>query len=562
MDTRLKAVLSIGIWAFGSISVSVAALAPVPAVASSAWLDRFNAWRAAANLPPVTENTTWSQGDYNHSLYMVKNDQVTHYETSTLPYYTAAGDTAARNGNIQVSSTTSTADETSIDWWMGAPFHALGMLDPRLTSTGFGSYREVKSGWQVGFSLDVLRGNPFTGGTYPVFFPGNGSSVPLKTYSGNETPDPLQACPGYSVPVGLPLFVEIGGNVATSAGVHTFTGNGSPLEHCVVDSSNAAVGSSLTSRGAVLIIPRQPLQAGVQYVVAVTVNGVPYTWTFSVSSNNSILPPIPAGWTLVGGVVTSTPAASSWAANRLDAFVRGTDNGLWHRTWDGTTWGGWESMGGVLTSDPSAVSTGPNSIDIFVRGTDYGIWHRTWNGTSWGAWDPLGGVATSRAAAASPAAGKLDIVVLGTDHGLWHRAWDGTAWGPWSSGGGVATSDPSAVFSSASQLDVVVRGTDNGLWHRPWNGTGWGGWDAIGGVVTSSPAIASCTTGHFDIFVRGTDNGLWQRGFNGTAWGGWNAMHGAWRTGPAAVCPPASTTIQLLEVAPTMALVQGTATGS
>src|SRR5207253_502457 len=135
----------------------------------------FNAWRAAANLPPVTENTTWSQGDYNHSLYMVKNDQVTHYETSTLPYYTAAGDTAARNGNIQVSSTTSTADETSIDWWMGAPFHALGMLDPRLTSTGFGSYREVKSGWQVGFSLDVLRGNPFTGGTYPVFFPGNGS---------------------------------------------------------------------------------------------------------------------------------------------------------------------------------------------------------------------------------------------------------------------------------------------------------------------------------------------------------------------------------------------------
>ena len=51
MDTRLKAVLSIGIWAFGSISVSVAALAPVPAAASSAWLDRFNAWRAAANLP-------------------------------------------------------------------------------------------------------------------------------------------------------------------------------------------------------------------------------------------------------------------------------------------------------------------------------------------------------------------------------------------------------------------------------------------------------------------------------------------------------------------------------
>jgi cysteine-rich secretory family protein len=261
---------------------------PIPAAAAGTWLDRFNAWRAASNLPALTENTTWSQGDYDHSLYMVKNDQVTHYELSTLPYYTVDGDTAARNGNIEVNSSTSFTDDQSIDWWMAAPFHELGMMDPRLTQTGFGSYREVKSGWQAGFTLDVLRGNSFTGGTYPVYFPGNGSNVPLTSYNGNEFPDPLQACTGYTAPTGLPITIQVGGNVATTVTAHAFSGNGSPLAHCVIDSNSPSVGSDLTSRGAVILIPQAPLQAGVNYSVALTVNGVPYTWSFGVNNTNTI----------------------------------------------------------------------------------------------------------------------------------------------------------------------------------------------------------------------------------------------------------------------------------
>src|SRR5207245_2301909 len=141
-----------------------------------------------------TENTTWDAGDVAHSTYMVKNDLVTHYETAGTPYYSVAGDTAARDGNIYVSSSTATTDESAIDWWMGAPFHSMGMMDPRLTSTGFGSYRQSKSGWDMGATVDVIRGNSFSGGTYPVYFPGNGATEPLTQYSGNEWPDPLQAC--------------------------------------------------------------------------------------------------------------------------------------------------------------------------------------------------------------------------------------------------------------------------------------------------------------------------------------------------------------------------------
>jgi hypothetical protein len=46
--------------------------------------------------------------------------------------------------------------------------------------------------------------------------------------------------------------------------------------------------------------------------------------------------------------------------------------------WDGGAWRGWESLGGVLTSDPAAVSWGPNRIDCFVRGTDNAMWHKWW----------------------------------------------------------------------------------------------------------------------------------------------------------------------------------------
>jgi hypothetical protein len=306
----------------------LAALPAVPAAApvhvtttpaaSPSWLTRLNGWRANAGVTALTENTTWSAGDYNHALYMVKNDIVAHSETPGTPYYTAAGDQAARNGNIQVSSTTSTADDTAIDWWMAAPFHALGMLDPRLTSTGFGSYREVKSGWQEGAALDTLRGNSFSGGTYPVYFPGNGTSEPLLTYSGNESPNPLSACSGYSVPTGLPVFIQVGGNVSTTAGpVHSFTGNGVPLAHCVIDSTNPSFSSSLSSRGGVILIPRLPLVNGVKYVVALTVNSVPYTWSFTVGPFFSITGVSPMGGLPAGGTAVTVTGSSFTGATAV-----------------------------------------------------------------------------------------------------------------------------------------------------------------------------------------------------------------------------------------------------
>lgn len=67
---------------------------------------------------------------------------------------------------------------------------------------------------------------------------------------------------------------------------------------------------------------------------------------------------------------------ASWAANRLDVFVQGTNNHLMHKWWNGQVWSSWEDLGGILTESPAAVSWAPNRIDCFVRGTDMQLHHK------------------------------------------------------------------------------------------------------------------------------------------------------------------------------------------
>ncbi|HMC70566.1 MAG TPA: CAP domain-containing protein, partial [Mycobacteriales bacterium] len=183
---RLPARLLLGALILALVEAGVVGTSQVEPVraAAPAWLDRFNAWRANGGVPILTEDATFDAGDVAHAEYMVKNDLIAHYETAGTPYYTAAGDTAARNSNIYVSSSTSTADTDAIDWWMQAPFHSMGMMDPRLRTTGFGSYRETKSGWDMGAAVNVVQGNSFTGGAFPVYFPGSGTTEPLTSYGG------------------------------------------------------------------------------------------------------------------------------------------------------------------------------------------------------------------------------------------------------------------------------------------------------------------------------------------------------------------------------------------
>jgi hypothetical protein len=83
-----------------------------------------------------------------------------------------------------------------------------------------------------------------------------------------------------------------------------------------------------------------------------------------------------------------SPEAVAWGPNRLDVFVVGTDRSLYHKWWNGSSWGpsltGYEYQGGLIVGNPTAVAWGANRLDVFVVGLDFALYHKWWNGSSWG----------------------------------------------------------------------------------------------------------------------------------------------------------------------------------
>jgi Repeat of unknown function (DUF346) len=210
-------------------------------------------------------------------------------------------------------------------------------------------------------------------------------------------------------------------------------------------------------------------------------------------------------------VCVADPVAVSWAFERLDIFVVGTDAALYHKYWSPSTgWGpsltGYEYLGGVLVGTPTVVSWGPERLDIFVRGTDLALYHKYWSpDTGWGpstdGYESLGGVCVADPIAVSWQFERLDIFVIGTDQALYHKYWSPeTGWGPsqtdYEGLGGVILGAPAAVSWAPQRLDIFVVGTDRALYHKYWSpDTGWGpsvtDYERLGGVVAAPPKPAA-----------------------------------------------------------------------
>lgn len=269
-------------------------LAPPPFAGD--WLSYVNYYRAQAGLPAVEEEPVWSDGHSKHARYMVKNGVISHYEDAGNPWYTGEGMTAGQSGNIFAMFGVSATDRDAIDFWMEAPFHALGILDPSLQAIGYGSYSEAINGLRMGASLDIVRGrkavSPFV--TFPIRFPEDGTIVPISSYPGGEMPNPLSSCPGYAAPAGLPVILQLGaGDRTPSVLASSITEEDEPLEHCVFDQTSytnpdpslQSLGRSiLRLRNAVVLVPRSPLKSGATYSVSITSGDQTYSWSFSVDT--------------------------------------------------------------------------------------------------------------------------------------------------------------------------------------------------------------------------------------------------------------------------------------
>jgi hypothetical protein len=140
-------------------------------------------------------------------------------------------------------------------------------------------------------------------------------------------------------------------------------------------------------------------------------------------------------WESFSGVTLTTgPDAANPGNGQLHVFLAGPNKAMWRCTYSGgsCTWG--QVPGGATTYDQSGVSPSLNRVDVFARGTDGQLFHRIWNGSSWGNWEPLGGFLTSGPDAASWRVNNhLDVFLRGSDNNIYHRWQSGGGWSGWES---------------------------------------------------------------------------------------------------------------------------------
>jgi uncharacterized protein YkwD len=256
---------------------------------SSTWLQTANAWRAASDLPAVTEDATLTAGEVAHSTYVVKTGQLVHAEDPMNPNYSADGDAAGQNGNVAASSNATKTDRQFVEQWITAPFHAAGLLDPQLVTSAFGAFRDAAATpFKAAATMDVLRGRTGPVATSATLFPGNDSILPVaeQAYQGGESPDPLSPCAGYdpgtgTINTGVPIFALLPHAPTAATLTATLTPDGgSPVTSCAYDETsytNPVPGDQTTgqqvmaSRHQVIVVPHDPLTQGVHYTVSISV---------------------------------------------------------------------------------------------------------------------------------------------------------------------------------------------------------------------------------------------------------------------------------------------------
>lgn len=251
----------------------------IPADAS--WLTTVNYYRSVAGLAPVSENTSYSSGAMQHSCYMLANG-ISHDETPGTSGFTDAGRSAGMSSNVAVTSVYNATVRSHIELWMSGPFHAVGLLRPTLTQVGFGKCdRQDTPIWHSAATLDVLHGlGPRQPLTEPILFPGDGTATNLDRFQ-TESPNPLDSCPGWTAPAGLPVLAMM--PEPTNGASASISGPGGPLPTCTVSGANTTgtAKAILDGDNVVAAIPRSVLSPG-KYSVTVRTDARSVTWSFRV----------------------------------------------------------------------------------------------------------------------------------------------------------------------------------------------------------------------------------------------------------------------------------------
>ena len=271
------------------------------------WLAAVNRYRGAAKLAPVAEDSTMSEGDSKHVAYLIHKyaghispGGEVHTEVADDPNATPEGKLAAENSNIDEvwGSAAPVSPSWAVDDWMEGPFHRMRILSPLLKRVG---YAELCENNYCAAALNVLSGverrRHAVPLEHPIEFPSEHAEVsPSMVSLQAEWPNPASACEGYTMPVGLPITLQLGPGIDARLVSYALKRDGEDIESCGVDADgyakeggpqSALMSNAMREAGAIVIVPRSPLVPGAPYQVSVTANDKQYEWSFSVGSNST-----------------------------------------------------------------------------------------------------------------------------------------------------------------------------------------------------------------------------------------------------------------------------------
>lgn len=247
--------------------------------------------------------------------------------------------------------------------------------------------------------------------------------------------------------------------------------------------------------------------------------------------------------------LTGSPTVSSWDPDRIDLFVKGTDNQLWYSSKTGNTeWTSWETLGGDLLYSPAAISHGTGLIKVYAVGADRQLEMIEFKSGKWGDWEKLGSSLNGTPAIGDDGTGSFGVVVPGLectgsdtgtkDHKLCIRPRDenANAWGTW---GEFLEGQEQRIRGPILQVprftnmihDFGRGSNDNKLYHRTdCCETLWTKIDDA--ELGSAPGGISLNPGRIDLFAVMNGGHLVQKMWNGVQvsglgqWSKWTKITG------------------------------------
>lgn len=234
----------------------------------------------------------------------------------------------------------------------------------------------------------------------------------------------------------------------------------------------------------------------------------------------------------------SAPVVGYTANQRLQLFVRGSDNNIWTSTETAVNgaFGSWSSIGGNVRSKVTVGYQTNGAIELFARSSSNTVITASQSGPngSFGAWSDLGGQCYDVPVFSANADGRFQLFTrsftntVQSNFKLASGSWFG-----WSDYGGSCLGQPQVGQLPDGSIEVFTRSSANTVKTIAQNGpnSGFGSWSDLGGDIAADPVVSYNADGRMQIFAQTSTHTITSNFRTGlatnSAWFGWLDLGGS-----------------------------------